>query len=92
MITNAFQDWNIEYIPVRAGVGIFAKVLKNAETWEEEDVVVQKLLENGVSLGGGKSWGGIDGEKGWIRMTFSVPEDVMREVILRMGKVFKSAE
>lgn len=66
MITKAFQDWDIEYIPVSAGLGIWAKVVKNATTWEEEGAVVKEIEKNGVLVMAGQDMRGIDGEKGWF--------------------------
>lgn len=60
---------------------IFVRVLKTAETWEDEAAILKKLMEGGVSVVPGKHYGGIDGQKGWIRMLFAVREDVMREAI-----------
>jgi hypothetical protein len=33
----------------------------------------------------GKNYGGIDGQVGWVRMSFSIPEEKLREGLERIG-------
>jgi aspartate/methionine/tyrosine aminotransferase len=66
---------------------IFARIAKDAQTWEEEAAVVGKLKESGVLVQPGKMWGGIDGEKGWVRFLFAVKKEVMRDALEKMRKV-----
>ena len=76
---------------------IFVKVLKNAETWDQEAEMIQRLRKCGASGDGGvgvavvpgRHYGGIDGEKGWIRMLFAVKEEVMKEALERMEGVLR---
>ncbi|KAM3069257.1 hypothetical protein ACMFMG_010768 [Clarireedia jacksonii] len=86
-LTTRLDKWGIEYIPVKAGMLIFVRVAKDAQTWEEEAAVVDKIKESGVLVQPGKRWGGIDGEMGWVKMLFAVKEEVMREALARIGKV-----
>jgi DNA-binding transcriptional MocR family regulator len=58
---------------------------KNAQTWEEEAAVAKQLLETGVMIAPGKNYGGIDGQVGWVRMSFSIPEEKLREGLERIG-------
>jgi aspartate/methionine/tyrosine aminotransferase len=86
-LTTRLDEWGIEYIPVKTGMLIFVRIAKDAQTFEEEAAVVGKLKESGVLVQPGKMWGGIDGEKGWVRFSFAVKEEVMRDALERMGKV-----
>ncbi|PQE18822.1 1-aminocyclopropane-1-carboxylate synthase 1 protein [Rutstroemia sp. NJR-2017a WRK4] len=86
-LTTRLDEWGVEYIPVKAGMLIFVRIAKNAQTFEEEAAVVGKLKESGVLVQPGKMWGGIDGEKGWVRFSFAVKEEVMRDALERMGRV-----
>jgi hypothetical protein len=63
----------------------FARLPKNAQTWEEEAAVAKQLLEAGLMIAPGKNYGGIDGQVGWVRMSFWIPEEKLREELERTG-------
>jgi len=88
-ITTALQEWKIEYLPVSAGVSLWAKMAPDAKTWEDETDIINRLRENGLVVGSAKQYGGINMEKGWMRILFAVNEDVLKEVIRRMEIVVK---
>lgn len=86
ILVQALERWDVEYIPSSAGLLLFVKVLKNATNWEEEADMVERIKKGGVLVAPGKRYN-VDGEVGWIRLLFAVPEGIMREAIKRIGKV-----
>ncbi|KAJ8071231.1 hypothetical protein OCU04_001566 [Sclerotinia nivalis] len=86
LVTEAFDSWAIDYLPTTAGFHVFAKLGKDAQTWEEEEDIVKRFLDCGVMVGPGKGFGGIDGQVGWIRISFSIEEKKVKEGLRRIGK------
>lgn len=89
MMTAALDRWGIEYIPVHAGVSLWARITKTTTTWEEEAAKVKILFDEGVAVAGGKPYFSTYGQIGWVRILFAVKEDVMKEAIKRMKRVLK---
>ena len=85
---TALQKWNVEYIPANAGLFLFAKVAKDAKTWEDEAAMVKKLRELGVLVTPGRLFHGGEAEKRWARVTFSVPEDLLKDALRRTERLF----
>jgi gliotoxin/aspirochlorine biosynthesis aminotransferase len=67
---------------------VFAKVAPGATTWDEEATAVERLREGGVKVSPGRSYNGSEEEKGWARITFAVPEDVLNEGMARLKSCF----
>lgn len=84
IVAGALQQWHVEFIPAQAGLFVFAKLAKGIRTWKEEEMVVESLKESGVLVGSGRAFHGVEDEKGWIRLTFALPEDVLREGLKRV--------
>ncbi|MCJ1271570.1 hypothetical protein MMC22_011472 [Lobaria immixta] len=78
IVAAALRQWNVEFIPAHAGLFVFAKLAKEIRTWEEEAIAVERLKESGVLVGSGRAFHVMEGEKGWMRMTFALPEDMLR--------------
>lgn len=78
IVAEALRQWNVEFIPAQAGLFVFAKLAKGIRTWEEEAIAVERLKESGVLVGSGRAFHGMEGEKGWMRLTFALPEDMLR--------------
>jgi gliotoxin/aspirochlorine biosynthesis aminotransferase len=87
-ITVFLKHHKIQYIPTNAGLYVFAKLAGKATTWEEETAMVQRLKDAGVIVSGGKAYHGIENEKGWARLTFSVDPKQLEEALKRMERVF----
>ena len=49
---------------------------------------MKKLGELGVIVSPGRVYRGSEADKGWARVTFSVPESVLREALERMEEFF----
>jgi aspartate/methionine/tyrosine aminotransferase len=87
MVTAMLQRHRVPFIPVSAGVYVFAKLVPDAKTWEEEAAVVQKMKEAGVLVSSGRAYHGQETEKGWARITFAVSQTTLREGIRRIEAV-----
>lgn len=72
---------------MKTGLCLWTRLVRSGE---EEALAINKLLEGGVAVAGGKQYFSMYGETGWIRMLFAVPEDVMREALTRIEKVLKA--
>ncbi|TVY20174.1 putative aminotransferase aclI [Lachnellula arida] len=92
ILTDALTSLRFDFLPANAGLFVFVKVVKNAQTWEEEANVIRRFAEYGVKVSPGREYVGEDGEKGWARIGFSVPETMLREAISRMKKCIVDAE
>lgn len=87
-MTEGLEKLGVEYIPVKAGVCLWAKLVRSGE---EESMAISNLMDGGVAVARGKKYFSMYGETGWIRMLFAVPEDVMREALTRIERVLKAS-
>ncbi|OAT04900.1 SirI protein [Blastomyces gilchristii SLH14081] len=84
LITSFFIRHRIDYIPVNAGLNIFARLVPNAKTCEDELDMITTLKENGVVVRGGGSYHGTLFEKGWVRISFALEEHRLQEALHRI--------
>ena len=87
IITTWLRLNEFRYIPVSAGVFVFAKLGREITTWDEEAQLVKLCKEAGVVVSAGRNYHGIDSEKGWIRLTFAVEAEVLQEGLTRLSNV-----
>ncbi|TVY87214.1 putative aminotransferase [Lachnellula willkommii] len=92
ILTDALTPLRFDFLPANAGLFVFVKVVKDAQTWEEEANVIRRFAEYGVKVSPGREYVGEDGEKGWARIGFSVPETMLRDAISRMKTCVVDAE
>ncbi|OQE22438.1 hypothetical protein PENSTE_c010G05181 [Penicillium steckii] len=85
IITTWLRLNEFRYIPVSAGVFIFAKLGRDITTWDEEAQLVKLCKEAGVVVSAGRNYHGIESEKGWIRLTFAVEAEVLQEGLTRLS-------
>jgi aspartate/methionine/tyrosine aminotransferase len=80
-ITDFFVSYGIDFIPVTAGLYVFARLAPEAKTWEDEAAAIGRIKDAGVIVSGGKAYHVVEGEKGWARITFAVaPEDLDKAI------------
>jgi gliotoxin/aspirochlorine biosynthesis aminotransferase len=84
ILTEALRKWGAEFIPANAGLFVFAKLGNKVTDWEEEMAVVKLLEDSGVIVSPGKRFDGAPEEKGWVRITFAVPQEVLEEAVRRI--------
>ncbi|PGH04255.1 hypothetical protein GX51_03600 [Blastomyces parvus] len=84
LITSFFIRHGIDYIPINAGLNIFAKLGPNAKTWKDELDMITTLKGNGVVVSGGGSYHGSHFEKGWVRISFAREEHQLQEALHRI--------
>ncbi|EEP79046.1 predicted protein [Uncinocarpus reesii 1704] len=89
-ITTFFTERNIKYIPVGAGLNLFAQLAPKAKTWSEEDDMVEKLRGGGVLVSPGRHHYGRPPGKGWARISFSVEPWRLQEALKRMDLTLSS--
>lgn len=78
-ITSFFSLHNIDFVPVTAGLFIFARLDSSAKTWEDEARTIAKIRDAGVLVSPGKAYHGV--EKGWARITFAVDPDELKKAL-----------
>jgi len=68
------------------GPFLFAKLVPNAETWDDESKVVAACKNAGVAISAGKSYHLNENQKGWIRLTFALPPNTLDEALEKLEK------
>ncbi|KAF2201388.1 1-aminocyclopropane-1-carboxylate synthase 7 [Delitschia confertaspora ATCC 74209] len=86
-LTSFLKEQDIPYIPCDAGLYVLARLAPNAETWDDEADMIMRFKRVGVLVSPGRAYHGPDGEKGWMRVLFSVQPDVLSGAIERMKGV-----
>ncbi|KAF3479521.1 uncharacterized protein GIQ15_06497 [Arthroderma uncinatum] len=85
LITSFFVRHGIKYIPVNAGLSIFARLAPNARSRDDEAEMVQVLKNAGVMVSNaGGSFHKTFKEKGWARISFSVEPNQLHEALGRI--------
>lgn len=77
-MTEFLDRHGITYIPVTAGLFVFARLNPDAKTWEDEAATVAGLANAGVLVSPGRAYHGVEHEKGWARITFAVEPAELR--------------
>ncbi|KAF1998234.1 PLP-dependent transferase [Amniculicola lignicola CBS 123094] len=86
-LTGFFKELSIKYVPCNAGLYVFAKLARQAQTWEDESSVISDLKSSGILVSAGRAYHGPENEKGWMRVGFAVDPDQLTEAIRRMKTV-----
>lgn len=92
ILVGFLQKREIEFIPANAGLFVFARLAKGCRSWEEEAMIGERLKENGVLVSPGRTYHGLEEEKGWMRITLAVPEDTLREGLERVQRCLSRAD
>ncbi|KAI0479312.1 pyridoxal phosphate-dependent transferase [Xylariaceae sp. FL0804] len=95
-LARGLRDLGVEFVPATHGLFVFARVLggDGVESREDELRRLARLRACGLAVCPGWAFDGGAGatteELGWARVLFAVPEDVMREAVLRLKKSFST--
>lgn len=84
LLAETLTKWKLPFKAANAGLFVFAKLEADAKTWEDEAAMIKKLASTGVILAPGRRFDGGEEEKGWARITFAVPKDLLKEALLRI--------
>ncbi|QYS97979.1 hypothetical protein H0G86_005180 [Trichoderma simmonsii] len=87
LLTSWLQMNEFDYIPANAGIFVFARLCKQALTWNDEAALVQKCKEFGVLISAGRSYHRLETEKGWVRVTFAVEPNVLQKALGILARV-----
>ena len=86
-LTARLRKLGIEYISCRAGFGLYARLVPHADSWEAEAALVARLRDHGIAVHPGRvASGGVDGEMGWVRLSFAVTPEMLAEGLDRIEK------
>ncbi|KAF5581612.1 1-aminocyclopropane-1-carboxylate synthase 1 [Fusarium pseudocircinatum] len=93
-----FRQWGAPFIYPHAGPYVTVKLVKHAESLEEENEGLERLKQAGVMvsrLRGFGAWKGFSGNLnyyGWVRMTVAVPEGTLLDALDRIADTMKYEE
>ncbi|KAF2280365.1 PLP-dependent transferase [Westerdykella ornata] len=62
----------LDYYKPIAGLYVWVRLSARCKTWSEEEDIVRRCSQNGVSIGSGADYA--ESNPGWFRVTFSVPQ------------------
>ncbi|KAL1604778.1 putative secondary metabolism biosynthetic enzyme [Paraconiothyrium brasiliense] len=88
-MTSFLDSYAIPYVPANAGLYVFAKIAPDAQTWEDEANMADKLKSAGVVVSSGKAYHVPESQKGWARVLFALEEEQLAEAIRRMQTVYE---
>ncbi|KAJ5667270.1 PLP-dependent transferase [Penicillium longicatenatum] len=86
VLTAFLKSRGIEYFPASAGLFVFARLVPDAKTWEEEADMVRRMRDVGVLVGPGKVYHTGEGDKGWFRLTFALKNDILEQGLQRLER------
>lgn len=88
-MTSLFKAYGIPYVPCNAGLYVFARLAKDAISWDDESILVTQMKDAGVVVSPGRAYHGPENEKGWTRVGFAVKDEDLEEAIKRMTCVLE---
>jgi DNA-binding transcriptional MocR family regulator len=75
---------DVTFVTPTDGIFVFAKLAKHAQSIEEEQDFFTRLAQQGIYLGPGNMFNGVDKDFGWARIRFSIPAKVMEVALERI--------
>ncbi|KAF1845286.1 PLP-dependent transferase [Cucurbitaria berberidis CBS 394.84] len=81
LLATFLHKWRIDFVTPTHGIFLFAKLVKNARSVEDERSFYDRLALHGVKLGQGRFYRGVEGDFGWTRIRFSVSIDVLKSAL-----------
>ncbi|KAI9640542.1 hypothetical protein NHQ30_010840 [Ciborinia camelliae] len=88
LLSSTLTRLGIEFLPANTGFVVFAKLVKDAKSWEDEEALVEGLKRHKVLVSAGKGFSGAEEEKGWVRITLAVPWEQFSEGVKRIEDFF----
>ncbi|KAI1824917.1 PLP-dependent transferase [Xylaria intraflava] len=87
LLTAVLKKHKIPYVPAYQTPFLFARLVPNAQTWEEEAGFAQTCKDAGLSISAGKSYHVPEREKGWARLNFAIEPSSLAEALKRLDNV-----
>ncbi|KAL5411671.1 hypothetical protein PMIN03_004711 [Paraphaeosphaeria minitans] len=91
LLATVLQQLDVTFMTPTDGIFVFAKLAKHAQSIEDEQDFFHRLALQGVLLGPGNAYKGVERDYGWARIRFSIPIKVM-EVALERITTFVTIE
>ncbi|KAK7179888.1 PLP-dependent transferase [Paraphaeosphaeria sporulosa] len=91
LLATALQQLDVSFVTPTDGIFVFAKLAKHAQNIEDEQDFFHRLALQGILLGPGNVYKGVERDFGWTRVRFSIPVKVM-EVALERITTFVTME
>lgn len=88
VLTSFLREMGVPYIPCNAAPFVLANLTPNAQSWEEEAAMVQKLKNIGIWVSPGRSHHMPEQAKGWARITFALEAKEIERALSRMRGLF----
>lgn len=87
LLTAVLKKHSVQYIPANQTPFLFARLVPNAKTWEEEAEFGQMCKDAGLAISNGKSYHLPECEKGWARLNFAIEPASLAEALKRLDAV-----
>lgn len=91
VLTEGLVRVGIEYIPATHGLFVFAKLVAGRCTVELETAAVKDLARMGLILMQGTRFTPVEGECGWVRITFATRPEKIEQALAVLAR-FKERE
>ena len=92
VLTSFLRKKSLPYLPCNAAPFVLVNLAPEAETWEEEAIIIQKLRDAGVWVSPGRSHHMPEYAKGWARVTFALEPREMEKALSRMETLFAAVK
>ncbi|KAF2715546.1 PLP-dependent transferase [Pleomassaria siparia CBS 279.74] len=90
LLAAALRQWKVDFILPTHGLFLFAKLAKDSKTARDETAFFDRLAMQGIRVGHGQWYRGVEGDFGWARIRFSVDVDVMMRALSVFSTFLKS--
>ena len=81
LLTSFLRRNKIQYIPGNAGPYVLVKLVPDAESWDDEADMVNRLKRQGLLVSAGRAYHGPEQERGWARVSFSIPRQDLERAL-----------
>ena len=61
---------------------------RDAQSWDDETAVMQRLKDVGVLVSGGRGYHGPETEVGWMRVGFAIEKPRLEEALSRAERIY----
>lgn len=81
------KKWDIPFVTPTHGIFVFARLGKTVGSAVEEKAFFNRLaVQEGVRVGHGRLFCGVETEFGWARVRFGLGVEEMAEAVRRIGR------
>ena len=86
LLVAALKKWDVPFVTPTHGLFVFARLGKTVGSAVEEKAFFNRLAVQGVRVGHGRLYCGVELEFGWARLRFAVRAEQMRDAVARIER------